>query len=114
MADVRKGDLIVVGRQGLRVFPAETMARQSLFEFMASPVSSEKPKGVTVREIAAAMKRTKAAGERIRAVRLHRVDHHGAGAAAGRTVGPSRIETTRLIRLTVSGVKRRSQTGSSW
>ena len=31
-------------------------ARHSLFEFMASPVSSEKPKGVTVREIAAAMK----------------------------------------------------------
>ena len=29
---------------------------QNLFEFMASPVSSEKPKGVTVREIAAAMK----------------------------------------------------------
>ena len=55
MADVRKGDRIVVGRQGLRVFPADQAARQSLFEFMASPVSSEKPKGVTVREIAAAM-----------------------------------------------------------
>jgi hypothetical protein len=53
MALVRTGDLIVVGRQGLRVFPAETSARQNLFEFMASPVSSEKPKGVTVREIAA-------------------------------------------------------------
>ena len=53
MAEVKKGDRIVVGRQGLRVFPAETTARQNLFEFMASPVSSEKPKGVTVREIAA-------------------------------------------------------------
>src|SRR6516162_1147813 len=50
MADVRKGDRIVVGRHGLRVFPAESSARQNLFEFMASPVSSEKPKGVTVRE----------------------------------------------------------------
>src|SRR5207253_998605 len=40
MADVRTGDRIVVGRQGLRVFPAETAARQNLFEFMASPVSS--------------------------------------------------------------------------
>ncbi len=68
MAEVRKGDLIVVGRQGLRVFPAETTARQNLFEFMASPVSSEKPKGVTVREIAAAMRRTRAAGEKILAV----------------------------------------------
>ncbi|MCI0464282.1 MAG: hypothetical protein L0Z62_45690 [Gemmataceae bacterium] len=53
MALVRRGDRLVVGRKGLRVFPAETMARQDLFEFMASPVSSEKPKGVTVREIAA-------------------------------------------------------------
>ena len=43
-------------------------ARHSLFEFMASPVSSEKPKGVTVREIAAAMRRTRAAGEKILAV----------------------------------------------
>src|SRR5207249_4821463 len=29
MADVRKGDLLVVGRQGLRVFPAEVAVRQS-------------------------------------------------------------------------------------
>jgi lysine-ketoglutarate reductase/saccharopine dehydrogenase-like protein (TIGR00300 family) len=78
MADVRTGDRIVVGRRGLRVFPAETMARQSLFEFMASPVSSEKPKGVTVREIAAAMKRTREAGEKILAVLGPAVVHTGA------------------------------------
>src|SRR5216683_5269357 len=77
MALVKKGDLIVVGRQGLRVFPAETNARQSLFEFMASPVSSEKPKGVTVREIAAAMRRTKEAGEKILAVLGPAVVHTG-------------------------------------
>src|ERR1700732_3272497 len=65
MALVKKGDRIVVGRRGLRVFPAEQLARQSLFEFMASPVSSEKPKGVTVREIAAAMHRIRAAGDKI-------------------------------------------------
>jgi lysine-ketoglutarate reductase/saccharopine dehydrogenase-like protein (TIGR00300 family) len=77
MTDVRKGDRIVVGRQGLRVFPAEQTARQNLFEFMASPVSSEKPKGVTVREIAAAMRRTRAAGERILAVLGPAVVHTG-------------------------------------
>jgi lysine-ketoglutarate reductase/saccharopine dehydrogenase-like protein (TIGR00300 family) len=77
MAEVRKGDRIVVGRQGLRVFPAETTARQNLFEFMASPVSSEKPKGVTVREIANAMKRTKGAGEKILAVMGPAVVHTG-------------------------------------
>ncbi len=77
MADVRVGDRIVVGRQGLRVFPAETTARSNLFEFMASPVSSEKPKGVTVREIAAAMKRTKDAGEKILGVLGPAIVHTG-------------------------------------
>jgi lysine-ketoglutarate reductase/saccharopine dehydrogenase-like protein (TIGR00300 family) len=77
MTEVRKGDLIVVGRQGLRVFAAETSARQNLFEFMASPVSSEKPKGVTVREIAAAMRRTRESGEKILAVLGPAVVHTG-------------------------------------
>jgi len=77
MTDVRIGNRIVVGRQGLRVFPAEMMARSNLFEFMASPVSSEKPKGVTVREIAAAMKRTKESGEKILAVLGPAIVHTG-------------------------------------
>jgi lysine-ketoglutarate reductase/saccharopine dehydrogenase-like protein (TIGR00300 family) len=77
MAEVRRGDLIVVGRQGTRVFPAEQSARQNLFEFMASPVSSEKPKGVAVREIAAAMRRTRQAGEQILAVLGPAVVHTG-------------------------------------
>src|SRR5205807_6993813 len=77
MTDVRHGDLIVIGRQGLRVFPADSAARQNLFEFMASPVSSEKPKGVTVREIAAAMRRTRAAGDKILAVLGPAVVHTG-------------------------------------
>jgi lysine-ketoglutarate reductase/saccharopine dehydrogenase-like protein (TIGR00300 family) len=77
MTEVRRGDRIVVGRQGLRVLPAETTARHSLFEFMASPVSSEKPKGVTVREIAAAMRRSKEAGEKILAVLGPAVVHTG-------------------------------------
>ena len=77
MAVVKTGDKIVVGREGTRVLPAESTTRQSLFEFMASPVSSEKPKGVTVREIAAAMNRTKAAGERILAVLGPAVVHTG-------------------------------------
>jgi lysine-ketoglutarate reductase/saccharopine dehydrogenase-like protein (TIGR00300 family) len=77
MLDVRKGDPIVVGREGLRVLAGESMARHNLFEFMASPVSSEKPKGVTVREIAAAMQRTREAGEKILAVLGPAVVHTG-------------------------------------
>lgn len=77
MTEVRKGDRIVVGREGLRVVPAETQTKQNLFEFMASPVSSEKPKGVTVREIARAMRRTREAGEKILAVLGPAVVHTG-------------------------------------
>src|SRR5262249_12317381 len=65
------------GRQGLRVLPAETAARANLFEFMGSPVSSEKPKGVTVREIAAAMRRARDAREKILAVLGPAVVHTG-------------------------------------
>jgi lysine-ketoglutarate reductase/saccharopine dehydrogenase-like protein (TIGR00300 family) len=77
MVQVCKGDRIVIERQGLRVFPSETTVRQNLFEFMASPVSSEKPKGVTVREIAAAMRRTRESGDKILAVLGPAVVHTG-------------------------------------
>lgn len=77
MTEVCQGDPIVIGRTGLRVLPAESSARQNLFEFMASPVSSEKPKGVTVREIAAAMRRTRQAGEKLLAVLGPAVVHTG-------------------------------------
>jgi lysine-ketoglutarate reductase/saccharopine dehydrogenase-like protein (TIGR00300 family) len=79
MTAVQVGDKIVVGRQGLRVFPAEPAARTELFEFMSSPVSSERPKGVSVREIAAAMKKTKESGEKIIWVLGPAVVHTGGG-----------------------------------
>lgn len=78
MTAVRVGDRILVGRAGTRVFPPEAETRKgNLFEFMASPVSSERPKAVSVREIAAAMKRTKAAGEKVMAVLGPAVVHTG-------------------------------------
>jgi lysine-ketoglutarate reductase/saccharopine dehydrogenase-like protein (TIGR00300 family) len=80
MIGVKKGDRIVVGRTGIRVFPIDSAEKkQQLFEFMTSAVSSEKPKAVSVREIAHAMKRTKAAGEKILAVLGPAVVHTGGG-----------------------------------
>jgi lysine-ketoglutarate reductase/saccharopine dehydrogenase-like protein (TIGR00300 family) len=79
MASVREGDRIVVGRTGIRVFPIDaTEKKHELFEFMTSAVSSEKPKAVSVREIAHAMRRTRAAGEKILAVLGPAVVHTGA------------------------------------
>ena len=93
MTEVRKGDRIVVGRHGLRVFPAETAARTNLFEFMASPVSSEKPKGVTVREIAAAMRRCREAGDKILAVLGPAVVHTGSVGHVGRLIRGGWLQT---------------------
>lgn len=80
MTEVRVGDRIVVGRDGTRVMPPEGEARRhGLFEFMASPVSSERPKAVGVREIATAMKAARSRGEKIVAVLGPAVVHTGAG-----------------------------------
>ncbi|QVL34688.1 TIGR00300 family protein [Telmatocola sphagniphila] len=77
MTNVQVGDGIAVGLRGIRVFPPESQQRTDLFEFMSSPVSSEKPKGVTVREIAAAMRRSRQSGEKILAVLGPAVVHTG-------------------------------------
>ncbi len=80
MTEVRVGDRIVVGRDGARVMPPEGEARRhGLFEFMASPVSSERPKAVGVREIATAMKAARARGEKVMAVLGPAVVHTGGG-----------------------------------
>jgi lysine-ketoglutarate reductase/saccharopine dehydrogenase-like protein (TIGR00300 family) len=86
MSNVRQGDRIVVGRQGVRVFAAERQSRRELFEFMSSAVYSEKPRGVTVREIAHAMRRTKEAGEKILAVLGPAVVHTGGSEHVGHLI----------------------------
>lgn len=78
MADVQKGEQIVVGRHGVRVLPQEREVRKlDAFGFMGSTVSSEKPKAITVREIAAAMRRAKEGAGRILVVAGPAVIHTG-------------------------------------
>ncbi|VTT99153.1 Uncharacterized protein OS=Planctomyces maris DSM 8797 GN=PM8797T_00277 PE=4 SV=1: Saccharop_dh_N [Gemmataceae bacterium] len=84
---VRVGDRIVVGRKGTRVLPPESeMRKHELFEFMASPVSSERPKAVSVREIAHAMRKTRAAGEKVLAVLGPAVVHTGGSELVARLI----------------------------
>jgi lysine-ketoglutarate reductase/saccharopine dehydrogenase-like protein (TIGR00300 family) len=78
MADVRKGDLVVIGRQGTRIHPVQRdRSRHDAFSFMHSTVSSEKPKGVTVRDIARAMQEAKEGRGRILVVAGPAVVHTG-------------------------------------
>jgi lysine-ketoglutarate reductase/saccharopine dehydrogenase-like protein (TIGR00300 family) len=66
MHRICRGDLVVVGQRGIRVKPMERRAENpATFQFMASAVSSEKPKGVAVRDIATLMKQTRADGRGI-------------------------------------------------
>src|SRR5262245_65913260 len=78
MADVRQGELIVIGRHGVRVKPQEREVRKlDAFGFMGSTVSSEKPKAITVREVAAAMRRARAGSGKILVVAGPAVIHTG-------------------------------------
>lgn len=52
MAEVRQGQQVIVGHAGVRVFPPERNLATHSFEFMNSAVSTEKPKGVAIRQIA--------------------------------------------------------------
>jgi lysine-ketoglutarate reductase/saccharopine dehydrogenase-like protein (TIGR00300 family) len=87
MADVTPGDLIVIGRFGVRVRPQEREVRQlDAFGFMGSTVSSEKPKAVTVREVAAAMRRAKAGAGKILVVAGPAVIHTGSSLLFGQLI----------------------------
>ncbi|MBM3458608.1 MAG: TIGR00300 family protein, partial [Armatimonadetes bacterium] len=76
---VRQGDRVVVGHRGVRVRPVQRDVRRAHhFEFMASEVSAEKPKGVVIRTIAAAMREARDGGQRILLVAGPAVVHTGA------------------------------------
>jgi lysine-ketoglutarate reductase/saccharopine dehydrogenase-like protein (TIGR00300 family) len=86
MSDVRRGDRQVVGRRGLRVVPLERPRERQPFEFMASAVSSEKPKAQIIHEVARLLQRVKEQGRHIIAVVGPAVVHTGAAGHVARLV----------------------------
>jgi lysine-ketoglutarate reductase/saccharopine dehydrogenase-like protein (TIGR00300 family) len=86
MHRVRAADLVVVGLSGVRVHPLERprgprpgVVESEPFSFMTSEISSEKPKGLLVAEVAARIKAAKADGGKLLAVCGPAVVHTGAG-----------------------------------
>jgi lysine-ketoglutarate reductase/saccharopine dehydrogenase-like protein (TIGR00300 family) len=75
---VKRGELIVVGQKGIRVQPIERKVPADTFEFMSSPVSTEKPKGLLIREIAESMKEVRREGRAILVVAGPGLVHTGA------------------------------------
>src|SRR5438093_2305203 len=77
---VRKGMRCVVGHHGVRVMPLQrSTERPSVFEFMASNVSSEKPKTAVIRAMAEEIRQTRQQGGKILVVGGPAVVHTGAG-----------------------------------
>ncbi|KAF5088922.1 ornithine cyclodeaminase [Methanobacterium aggregans] len=75
---IRKGDLVVVGREGIKVVPPERpRGKKGVFEFMSSEASSEKPIKSTVRKIASEIKEIKRNNGKIAVVAGPAVVHTG-------------------------------------
>jgi lysine-ketoglutarate reductase/saccharopine dehydrogenase-like protein (TIGR00300 family) len=84
MARVEIGMPIVVGHAGVRVLPTERSREVSLFGFMNSAVSSEKPKSISVRGVVDAIRTTRSAGKKVLLVGGPAIVHTGsAGHVAG-------------------------------
>jgi arginine dihydrolase len=80
LRDVRKGDEVVCGVNGIRVMPEFQERDRHGFAFMTNEISSERRVEVGVSRIAAMMQEIKAAGGRIAVVAGPVVVHTGGGA----------------------------------
>jgi lysine-ketoglutarate reductase/saccharopine dehydrogenase-like protein (TIGR00300 family) len=82
VSDVRAGQRVVCGAQGVRVtLPAAEEGEDDAFSFMSSTVSSEKPQALLVRQIAERIRAVKAAGDKVLWVGGPAIVHTGAAPA---------------------------------
>ncbi|HUZ42919.1 MAG TPA: TIGR00300 family protein [Acidimicrobiales bacterium] len=86
MHRVRVGDAVVIGMEGVEVAAPSRPRGTNPFEFMASEVSSEKPKALLVAEVARRIGEARARGGRILAVCGPAVVHTGAAPDVARLV----------------------------
>jgi lysine-ketoglutarate reductase/saccharopine dehydrogenase-like protein (TIGR00300 family) len=87
MHRVTRGDAVVVGGDGVRVqAPSKLRGQLGTFEFMSSEVSSEKPKGLLVAQVADRLAACRERGGKILAVCGPAVVHTGAAPDIARLV----------------------------
>jgi lysine-ketoglutarate reductase/saccharopine dehydrogenase-like protein (TIGR00300 family) len=86
MYRVEVGMPIVVGHAGVRVLPVERSREVSLFGFMGSTVSSEKPKSISVRGVVDAIRRTRADGKKVLLVGGPAIVHTGSASHVARLI----------------------------
>jgi lysine-ketoglutarate reductase/saccharopine dehydrogenase-like protein (TIGR00300 family) len=92
VSDVHAGDPVVVGHDGIRVHPIERSRSREIFGFMTSQVSSEKPKHLVIRELAATMREIRQRGGRICFVAGPAIIHTGAGVHLSRLIAQGYVD----------------------
>jgi lysine-ketoglutarate reductase/saccharopine dehydrogenase-like protein (TIGR00300 family) len=86
ISEIKKGDMVVVGKSGIRVEPPERPRGYSVFEFMKSSVSSEKPGQALVKQVAHEIIKVKKKGKKVLVVSGPAVVHTSAGEAMAKLI----------------------------
>lgn len=93
IADIKEGDLIVVGRDGVKITPPQrSRGKQGVFEFMNSDVSSEKPMMSIINEVASEIKSVKANGGKIALVGGPAIVHTGSAEIVAQLIKEGMID----------------------
>jgi len=93
MTEVTVGMPIVVGHAGVRVLPLDRSRESSLFGFMSSSVSSEKPKSVSLQAVADSIRATRAEGKKVLLVGGPAIVHTGSAEHVAKLVREGWVQT---------------------
>ena len=78
--DVRKGDEIVIGHQGIRVVPVQrATSHTDVFQFINATIGPDEPKSAVIRELAGELQRARAAEGKFAVVGGPAIVRTGAG-----------------------------------
>ena len=84
---IKKGNLVVVGREGIKVVPPERpRGKKGVFEFMSSEASSEKPVRSIIERIASEIREIKEKGGKIAIVAGPAIIHTGSAPILARMI----------------------------
>jgi lysine-ketoglutarate reductase/saccharopine dehydrogenase-like protein (TIGR00300 family) len=83
---IKKDDKVVIGTSGVKVVPPERPREKTFFGFMSNEVSSERPSGELVRQLAREIVSTKKAGGKIAVVCGPAVVHTGAAPSLAKLI----------------------------
>ena len=86
ISHIKKDDIVVVGTSGVKVVPPERPREKTFFGFMSNEVSSERPSGELVRQLAQEIVRTKLEGGKIAVVCGPAVVHTGAAPSLAKLI----------------------------